>query len=68
MASILRDARPASACRRASLKIGEAVSALERAGIEYDSLAWTQPSLENVYLELAGERARVDPAIAGEIR
>lgn len=49
-------------------EIGEAVSALERAGIEYDSLAWTQPSLENVYLELAGERARVDPAIAGEIR
>ncbi|MCH7659704.1 MAG: ABC transporter ATP-binding protein [Euryarchaeota archaeon] len=49
-------------------EIGEAVAALERTGIEYDSLAWTQPSLEDVYLERAGERARVDPAIAGGIR
>lgn len=37
-------------------KIGEAVAALERAGIEYDSLVWSQPSLESVYLELTGTR------------
>lgn len=37
-------------------RIGEAVAALEEAGIEYDSLVWSQPSLENVYLELTGTR------------
>ncbi len=36
--------------------IGEAVDTLERAGVEYDSLAWTQPSLEDVYLTLTDER------------
>ncbi|MDL5363651.1 ABC transporter ATP-binding protein [Halalkalicoccus sp. NIPERK01] len=48
--------------------IGEAVTALERAGIEYESLAWTQPSLENVYLELADERVAEEPATAGGAR
>lgn len=33
-------------------KIGEVVAALEAAGIEYESLVWSQPSLENVYLTL----------------
>ncbi|MFC6906179.1 ABC transporter ATP-binding protein [Halalkalicoccus tibetensis] len=37
--------------------IGGAVAALEDAGIEYESLTWSQPSLEDVYLELAGDRA-----------
>ncbi|WP_129115052.1 ABC transporter ATP-binding protein [Halegenticoccus tardaugens] len=35
--------------------IGEAVAALDAAGVEYDSLAWTQPTLEDVYLALTGE-------------
>lgn len=39
-------------------EIGEAVAALDRADVEYGSLTWTQPSLEDVYLELAGERGR----------
>ncbi|WP_336344963.1 ABC transporter ATP-binding protein [Halalkalicoccus ordinarius] len=37
-------------------EIGEAVAALERAGIEYESLTWTESGLEDVYLALAGER------------
>jgi ABC-2 type transport system ATP-binding protein len=49
-------------------KIGEAVAALERAGIEYESLSWTQPSLEDVYLELAGERGAEEPVLAGGAR
>ncbi|SFL08932.1 ABC-2 type transport system ATP-binding protein [Halogranum rubrum] len=35
--------------------IGPAVEALERAGVEYDSLTWKQPGLEEVYLRLTGE-------------
>ncbi|WP_101296456.1 ABC transporter ATP-binding protein [Halegenticoccus soli] len=48
--------------------IGEAVAALDAAGVGYDSLAWTQPSLEDVYLSLTGEtfedgpRRRAAPA------
>jgi ABC-2 type transport system ATP-binding protein len=38
--------------------IGEAVGALDRAGVEYESLTWTQPGLEDVYLELTGDRGR----------
>lgn len=49
-------------------EIGEAVAALERAGIEYESLSWTQPSLEDVYLELAGERGAEEPLLAGGAR
>ena len=36
--------------------IGEAVDALSAAGISYDSLSWSEPSLEDVYLQLTGER------------
>ncbi|MFO7834329.1 MAG: ABC transporter ATP-binding protein [Halohasta sp.] len=36
--------------------IGEAVGALAAANIGYDSLTWTEPSLEDVYLQLTGER------------
>ena len=35
--------------------IGEAVDVLSAAGISYDSLTWTEPSLEDVYLQLTGE-------------
>ena len=37
-------------------EIGEAVAALERAGVEYESLTWTESGLEDVYLALADER------------
>ncbi|WP_331236571.1 ABC transporter ATP-binding protein [Natronorarus salvus] len=36
--------------------IGPAVDALDAAGIGYESLTWTQPTLEDVYIELTGER------------
>ena len=36
--------------------IGAAVDVLSAAGISYDSLTWTEPSLEDVYLQLTGER------------
>ncbi|WP_336363249.1 ABC transporter ATP-binding protein [Halalkalicoccus salilacus] len=51
--------------------IGDAVAALERADVEYESLTWTQPGLEDVYLALAGERSagpRARAAPAGETR
>ena len=36
--------------------IGSVVGALSDAGAGYDSLAWTEPDLEDVYLELTGQR------------
>ena len=35
--------------------IGDAVDALEAAGVAFESLAWSEPSLEDVYLRLTGE-------------
>ncbi|WP_277555277.1 ABC transporter ATP-binding protein [Halobaculum limi] len=35
--------------------LGAAVTALGDAGVEYDSLTWTEPTLEDVYLRLTGE-------------
>ena len=35
--------------------IPAAVDALESAGVSYESLTWTEPSLEDVYLSLTGE-------------
>jgi ABC-2 type transport system ATP-binding protein len=35
--------------------IGEVVAALEAAGVTYESLTWTEPDLEDVYLALTGE-------------
>jgi ABC-2 type transport system ATP-binding protein len=35
--------------------IGDAVDALEAAGVDFESLAWSEPSLEDVYLRLTGE-------------
>jgi ABC-2 type transport system ATP-binding protein len=34
--------------------IGDVVGALEAAGASYDSLTWTEPDLEDVYLDLTG--------------
>ncbi|MGM0606542.1 MAG: hypothetical protein ACQETB_12845, partial [Halobacteriota archaeon] len=28
---------------------------IDAAGVEYDSLTWTEPTLEDVYLQLTGE-------------
>ena len=36
--------------------IGDAVAVLSTAGIEYGSLTWSEPSLEDVYLQLTGEQ------------
>ncbi|KKF39033.1 ABC transporter ATP-binding protein [Halorubrum saccharovorum] len=36
-------------------EIGDAVDALEAAGVAFESLAWSEPSLEDVYLRLTGE-------------
>ncbi|WP_144924491.1 ABC transporter ATP-binding protein [Halorubrum salsamenti] len=36
-------------------EIGDAVDALDAAGVEFESLAWSEPSLEDVYLRLTGE-------------
>jgi ABC-2 type transport system ATP-binding protein len=36
-------------------EIGTVASALDDAGVAYGSLAWTEPSLEDVYLSLTGE-------------
>ncbi|MFB6281761.1 MAG: ABC transporter ATP-binding protein [Haloferacaceae archaeon] len=46
-------------------EIGRVVAALEAAGVEYESLAWRRPGLEDVYLRLTGERGRTGPGAAG---
>ena len=38
--------------------IDAAVDALAAAGIDYESFTWTEPTLEDVYLELTGRRFR----------
>ena len=35
--------------------VGDAVDALDGAGVAFESLAWSEPSLEDVYLRLTGE-------------
>ncbi|MFC7324961.1 ABC transporter ATP-binding protein [Halorubrum rutilum] len=35
--------------------IGDAVDALDAAGVAFESIAWSEPSLEDVYLRLTGE-------------
>ena len=45
--------------------IGVVVRALDDAGVAYSELVWTQPDLEDVYLELTGDRyARRPGAVA----
>ncbi|ADD06849.1 ABC-type transport system ATP-binding protein [Natrialba magadii ATCC 43099] len=46
--------------------IGTVVDALERQGLEYTSLSWTEPDLEDVYLELADRMERERTESAGE--
>jgi ABC-2 type transport system ATP-binding protein len=47
--------------------IGRIVDALESAGVAYSELTWTEPDLEDVYLELTEDRdaSRRAPAVAG---
>jgi ABC-2 type transport system ATP-binding protein len=45
-------------------EIDDAVDVLAAAGIEYESFTWTEPTLEDVYLELTGESFRGD-GVAG---
>ncbi|MFC6735187.1 hypothetical protein ACFQEQ_02910 [Halolamina salina] len=44
--------------------IDDAVDALAAAGIAYESFTWTEPTLEDVYLELTGESFR-ESGVAG---
>ena len=46
--------------------IGEVVQALEARGVAYESLVWTQPDLEDVYLTLTGEAFEGREATDGE--
>ncbi|GAB7093256.1 ABC transporter ATP-binding protein [Halolamina litorea] len=53
--------------------IDDAVDALAAAGIQYESFTWTEPTLEDVYLELTGEAFRGlgapgDGATAGAVQ
>lgn len=45
-------------------EIGTIASELGRVGIEIDALSWTEPTLEDVYLNLAGESVEVDSGSA----
>ena len=45
-------------------RIGSVVEALADAGVTYDALAWREPDLETVYLDLTGEAPR-DEATPG---
>ncbi|ELY99732.1 ABC transporter [Natrialba chahannaoensis JCM 10990] len=55
---VVRDIDPAA--------IGAVVDALERQGLEYTGLSWTEPDLEDVYLELADRMERERTGGAGE--
>ena len=45
--------------------LGSVVSALDEAAIEYESLTWTEPDLEDVYLRLTGEQFAVGERTGG---
>ncbi len=45
-------------------RIGEVVAALSDAGVRFERLAWSEPDLERVYLELTGERPAEERAAA----
>jgi ABC-2 type transport system ATP-binding protein len=47
------------------VSIGAVVDALEAAGVSYDALTWTEPTLEDVYLSLTG--ASVDGRGGGSL-
>lgn len=46
--------------------IGSITAALDDAGIGYDSLTWTEPDLEDVYLELTGQTVTASGQILEE--
>ncbi|PHQ38341.1 ABC transporter ATP-binding protein [Halorubrum persicum] len=48
-------------------EIGDAVDALEAAGVAFESLAWSEPSLEDVYLRLTGEEYSPRTGDLGEL-
>ena len=46
--------------------IGDVVATLSTAGVTYDSLTWTEPDLEDVYLELTGRAVTASGAVLDE--
>jgi ABC-2 type transport system ATP-binding protein len=46
--------------------VGTVADRLSAAGVAYDSLTWTEPDLEDVYLELTGQRVVEGEPVAGE--
>ena len=47
-------------------EVGTVADRLSGAGVRYDSLTWTEPDLEDVYLELTGQRVVEGEAVAEE--
>ena len=47
--------------------VGTVADRLSAAGVSYDSLTWTEPDLEDVYLELTGQRVVKGEAVAEEV-
>jgi ABC-2 type transport system ATP-binding protein len=47
-------------------EVGTVADRLSEAGVSYDSLTWTEPDLEDVYLELTGQRVVEGEAVAEE--
>ncbi len=47
-------------------EVGTVADRLAAAGVSYDSLTWTEPDLEDVYLELTGQRVVHGEAVAEE--
>ena len=47
-------------------EVGTVADRLSAAGVSYDSLTWTEPDLEDVYLELTGQRVVEGEAVAEE--
>jgi len=47
-------------------EVGTVADRLSAAGVGYDSLTWTEPDLEDVYLELTGQRVVEGEAVAEE--
>jgi ABC-2 type transport system ATP-binding protein len=48
-------------------EIAEVTQVLAEAGVEYDSLTWTEPDLEDVYLELTGQSVTADGRVLTEV-
>ncbi|MEF8821570.1 MAG: ABC transporter ATP-binding protein [Halovenus sp.] len=48
-------------------QIAEITNTLDAEGVSYDSLTWTEPDLEDVYLELTGHAVTADGRIRTEV-